>query len=165
MSIRIKADSKEWGIAKFISGAIDIIQLILDFIPGVGEGVNMIADVIIGIILAIYFLWRGFSIIQHTKLYISLLAILLGQEATVGVASVWIGDIFYAQSIARKEEAAMQAYQAEQEFLQMNMDRPANENGVRMPTGQKPERSIRPANMSGVRAPGGARGEETSFAA
>ncbi|MEN9524355.1 MAG: hypothetical protein RL536_424 [Candidatus Parcubacteria bacterium] len=139
MSIRIKP--REWKILYAISGAIDLIQIILDFVTvgTLGVAISEIADIVIGVLMVIYFLLRGFSPTKHYTLFLSLLGLAALEELTGGIAPAWTFDIYNAQRIAKKEQAMKEAADKAQEMLANQVRQPAYRDGRRMPNQQNQE--------------------------
>jgi len=92
---------KGWRNFKIIAGVIDFVQIIVDFIPGLGEAANEIIDIVIGISLGlIYWFKRAITL----SALIALIVSFLGEEVTVAAAPLWVLDVWYTQTGAPPSE-------------------------------------------------------------
>jgi hypothetical protein len=143
----------EWGALYAVAGTIDVVQWAADFVLGVGEGVNEIADPIIGIALGGYFQLRGVSMIKRPERLLSLVGGYLAEALSVSIAPAWIIDVWLIHKSVRQEEAQLKAMQEEgqeQEIMgQDNVQRPLYQNGIRRPSLENRQ----PLNKSGIRSP------------
>ena len=166
MACKIKKG--EWILLYIVTGVIDVIQYILDFIVGPGEAINMVADAVIGVLLLGYFQFRGAAMFKHLGRAGSMVGMTALGELTAGVASFWILEVWYMQKSIKKEQALEQDAQGQEEMFANNVRQPAYVNGARQPrtgnsnqpeqTGQRtrnnmPLSSKTYANSGGVRAP------------
>ncbi|MGC9605366.1 MAG: hypothetical protein ABSF56_01225 [Minisyncoccia bacterium] len=146
----------EWIALYAATGAIDLIQFLIDF-TGVGAGVNEAADPFIGVALGGYFQLRGVSMIKNISRLMSLLGVVGLEEVTFGVAPAWVVDTWYIHKTVRQEKVE-QEEQEQGEAVTLNVaDRPLNQDGRREPSadGSKPSRNqgLQPLNVDGVRSP------------
>jgi len=88
---------KGWLAFKIIMGGVDVIQLLVDFIPVVGEVINEIADIIIGILLALIY-WYKRAI--NLQAFIGLVFGFFGEEVTAAAAPLWWLDVWYTEKNA-----------------------------------------------------------------
>ncbi|MEI8248947.1 MAG: hypothetical protein WCG07_00415 [Candidatus Taylorbacteria bacterium] len=166
MSCKIKKG--EWMLLYIVTGVIDVIQYILDFIVGPGEAINMVADAVIGALLLGYFQFRGAAMFKHMGRVGSMVGMTALGELTAGVASFWIIEVWYMNSSIKKQEALEQEGKDQEDMLANNVRQPAYVNGARQPrtgnsnqpeqAGQRtgnnmPLSSTKYANSDGVRAP------------
>ena len=93
---------------KIATGALDLGQIALDFVPVYGEVVNDYLDPAIGVSLFIYFQWRGVSIISQPKRMASLLGSLALDLITFGEAPAWFLDVLYIHRTVKQEELIIQ---------------------------------------------------------
>ena len=144
----------EWRAMYMVAGTIDVAQWILDFFVGPGEVINEIADLIIGMSLAVYFQLRGVSMIKRPKRLIALIGGYLAEAFTVSVAPAWICDVWIIHGSVQQEEAQNKAMQErndqEQGIMgQNNVQQPLNKSGIRRPSLDNRQ----PLNKSGMRSP------------
>jgi hypothetical protein len=163
-----KISKGEWLGLYLITGIIDIIQIIIDFFPPIGESINEAADIVIGILLLAYFQLRGVSMFNKISRVASLLGVGVLEEMTGGLAPAWILDVWYIHRTVKQEEVESQAQAKQEEMLQSNMRQPLNVNGIRAPrsiqatnTEQADDETaesirsvdLKPLNMNGIRRP------------
>ena len=164
-----KIGKGEWKLLYLASGVIDAIQIIIDFIPPVGEAINEVADIIIGVGLLAYFQLRGVSMFQRLSRVVSLLGVAGLEELTGGLAPAWIADVWYIHKTVKQEEAEIEAQNQEEMMRTESMRQALNRDGVRQPrtitantysedqsntgsnSGQGTTRNIKPLNIDGVR--------------
>ena len=149
-----------------ILGLLGIAAIIIGFF-GVGILINEIADLVIGVLLVIYFVIRGFSVTRHMQLFLALIAVEGVEELTGGFAPAWTFDIYNAKRIATNEKAAQEAEEIQNEIVAETAQQPLNNDGVRSPrlaptTGTGSAQSntltrninLAPNNINGVRRAG-----------
>ena len=144
--------SFEWKAVFVITGTIDFVQWLIDFIPAYGEIANEIIDIIIGIIFALYLQLRGVSMIKRIGRLLSLVGGYVAEALSASVAPAWIIDAWYIHGTVKEEWAMQQAAIAEEQEDQN--DQPLN----RMVNGQamrKPPVIQKPLNQGGTRLPNG----------
>ena len=83
-----------WGRTYAVVAAIDAIQIVIDFIPPVGEVVNEVLDVMIGIGLNVWAWRKGLLDFMNVFIVVGTFGI---EEATAGGAPFWVADIFAFQ--------------------------------------------------------------------
>ena len=143
----------EWLLLYFVAGLIDFLQLLISW-TGIGLGISATLDPFIGLLLASYIQFRGFSVIQHPTVLISLLGGTIIDAITGGIAPAWIVDVWIIKKIVDAEQAKYRKSQEQEEFLRSNMQKPLYEGGMRRPE-TKDIRESGPSNVDGVRAPNG----------
>ena len=92
---------KGWRNFKIITGTIDGVQILIDFIPGFGEAANEIIDIFIGVGLGLIYWYK--RVITISAL-VALLFAFLGEEATAAGAPLWVLDVWYTQQSAPPAE-------------------------------------------------------------
>jgi hypothetical protein len=144
--------SFEWKVLFGISGTLDAVQWLIDFIPGYGEAANEVIDPIVGICLALYFQLRGVSMVKRISRLLSLVGGYFAEVLTASVAPAWVIDVWYIHKTVKEEWAAEQAYLAETEEDQENQPLNRMVNGQSM---RQPPVIQKPLNQGGKRLPNG----------
>ncbi len=95
------------------AGLVDLIDLILDFIPVIGWIIVLIIDLIMALILSVIFLALG---IFKTRAVIAMFTSLIWAEVPIiGGVSAWILDVWYTLRRAKVEDAErLTTWQAQQ---------------------------------------------------
>jgi hypothetical protein len=144
---------KGWYAFITIAAIIDGLQLLIDLIPGIGEAINAVLDIVIGILFALIY-WRKRAISFST--FIGLLLTFGAEEGTLTVGPFWWADVTYTMF---KAEAAKQsgivgvisraALEGSGPSGAPSAPTPMNQNGVRLPQ----NRHLKPLNQGNVRLP------------
>lgn len=106
MASRIPKD--QWKLHYAVAGVVDLLQIALDAFGPFGIAVNAFIDPVIGILLILYFWLRGFNIITHPKILLSLLCVAGLEEITGGIAPAWIADIWYIRKTILSEQGEVE---------------------------------------------------------
>ncbi len=166
-----KKKSNGWLWMYIFAGVMDFIQLfIIELVLGwfgIGVAINEVLDLIVGGILVIWIQFiKKVSLIQRPQRLISLVGTEAAAALTGGIAQLWVLDVWYIHSDAKKEDA-----ESEQQEMLKNWtpewEKPAiqmNADGVptHMPNiatseegGPINKRSTPPLNVGQVRMPSG----------
>ena len=153
-----KIKKSEWIALYCVTGAIDIIQFLIDF-TGVGEIINEIIDIPIGMALGLYFFVRGAMDVQ-SALVLALAEV--GEEMTAAAGPFWIADVAFTHWKVLKKATLDATIQVANEAASNIVEKikPLNQDGVRQPSDPSQSRPpiIRnntqsPFNRNGVRTP------------
>src|SRR5882724_81900 len=85
-----RISNTEWALVIGAAFAIDIIQIILDFFL-IGEWINWLIDLFVGMSLGFYYNLRGVKL--DAKKLITLITSLLIEETSLGAAPCWGIDV------------------------------------------------------------------------
>lgn len=144
-----KVNPSTWTMLYVITGIIDIAQIIIDF-TGIGVGINVYADPIIGIVLIIYLNHIGVKMFQYPSRLFSMLGVGILESFTGGIAPAWIVDIYYIHRSYKKELAE---YEKKEKISQLtsNARQTAYSDGKRGPTNSNEQSG--PLYSDGYRRP------------
>ncbi len=140
-----------WLVLYVVTGGIDfvqlvIIELVLVWFFGIGIGVNEVLDPIVGVALGAQFQLRGVSLFKYPSRFLSMVGVEIAEEGSLGVAQIWIAEVWYMHRSVKKEEALIAAAKVQRELLNQ-MTSSQNQNGRREPA------RIQPRNSSGRHEP------------
>ena len=132
-----KIGKKEWVALYVITGIIDIFQKLIDLFFteffAAPEAVNEVIDVMVGVVMLIYFPIRGVSLLKHPSRIASILCMEVAEDVTGGWVGFWIFDIWYIHKNVKQEEAEERAREEEEMMLMAMGQQALNEDGVRAP--------------------------------
>lgn len=155
-----KIGKNEWKIVYVVVGLIDfiqfvIIEVILVWVFGVGVLINEVLDVVVGILLALYFQLRGVNLFKRINRLASMVGMEALEELTGGVAQLWILDVWYIHGDVKREEAESDSQQEQESLLNNSIRQPLYKDGMRQPESKQGQTNLAVRNTSGIRVPNG----------
>ena len=130
-----------WLKAFIVVGGLDVFQAALDvLLVPLGEGINLILDIIIAIGIAVWAWWKG--VLDWVGAFVLLITFVI-EILTAGGAPFWVLDIWALQ--ARSGGKLLPGFDNEENVLK---SAGLNQGGVRRPSNRPP-----PLNQGGSRRP------------
>lgn len=149
-----KLGKLDWLFLYALTGLVDIVQVIAT-LTGVGIVISGALEVIMPIFLISYLQIRGFSILKHPSVIVSLFGVVGLGVITGGIAPAWIVDIWWIQKIDKTIKDGYTEQQEQEQLFSNNIRQPLyGPDGVRRPQIQKT--TVPPKlNTGGIRPPKG----------
>jgi hypothetical protein len=142
-----KMKTSDWITLYAVTGFLDLLQFLIDFLPPAGEVINEVLDVFIGFCLGYYFQHKGVSMAKPGRI-IGLIVAFIGEEMTAASFPLWILDVAYMNFTVIAENRGMKNVTVDTAET-ANTDKPLNNEGIRQPSLE----SRQPLNKSGIRSP------------
>ncbi len=136
----------EWFILLFVSFIVDIIQIILNLLGGIGVVINRIITIVYGIIVAAYLSWRGVSMVNTKRLLGIVTTFVVELIPVLDSIPTWTIDIIWTWWTTKSKIIAKATGKLDRANKLIGKI-PLNKNGVRLP----PPRI--PSNQAGMRLP------------
>jgi hypothetical protein len=150
-----KLGKLDWIFLYILAGFVDVAQIIID-LTGIGIAVSTAAEPVIGVFLIGYLQIRGFSVLKHPSILVSLIGAVGLGAITGGIAPAWVVDIWWIQRVVKKEKAQYEEQQEQEETFSNNIRRPLYDpDGIRRPQIQNNNANPSKLNIGGVRPPMG----------
>ncbi len=149
-----KGSGWKWWILYFITGTVDIIQLLIGW-TGIGTIISEGLELFMPFLLIGSLLLMKISLLQYPVRLVSILGITGLDAATGGIAPFWVLDVWYLQHSVKKEDFENISV-TNQTKVQSNY--PLVQDGTRRPAPPPLPESTRNASAkplinNGVRAP------------
>lgn len=136
----------EWLILLFVSFIVDIIQVILNLIGGIGVVINRIITIVYGIIVAAYLSWRGVSMVNTKRLLGFITTFVAELIPVLDSIPTWTIDIIWTWYTTKSKIIAKATGRLDR-ANKLISKLPLNQNGVRLPSPRIP------VNQNGIRSP------------
>lgn len=150
-----KLGKLDWIFLYALTGFVDIVQAIITF-TGVGIIINEAIEPIMAIFLAGYLQIRGFSILKHPSVIVSLFGVVGIGAITGGIAPAWFVDVWWIQKSDMADKAGYAMQQEQNALFQNNIRKPLyDSDGVRRPQNQNQLSNPPKLNTNGIRPPKG----------
>lgn len=150
-----KLGKLDWLFLYALTGLVDIVQVIAT-LTGIGIVVSGALEVIMPVFLISYLQIRGFSILKHPSVIVSLFGVVGLGVVTGGIAPAWIVDVWWIQKADNASKAGYAEQEEQEQFFSNNIRQPLyGPDGVRRPQIQNTTTAPPKLNINGIRPPKG----------
>lgn len=149
-----KGSGWKWWTLYFITGTIDVIQLLIGW-TGVGTIISEGIEIFMPFLLTGSLMLMKISLFQYPLRLVSILGVTGLDAVTGGIAPFWILDVWYLQHSVKKEDIESISVSNQ---TQISNNYPLIQDGTRRP-GPPPlpestrNQNTRPLVNNGIRAP------------
>jgi len=150
-----KLGKLDWLFLYALTGLVDIIQVIVT-LTGVGIVVSEALEVSMAGFLISYLQIRGFAVLKHPSVVVSLFGVAGLGVITGGIAPAWIVDVWWIQKADKASKDGYAEQQEQEQLFSNNIRQPLyGPDAVRRPQIQNTTTAPPKLNISGIRPPKG----------